>query len=899
MSTKWLAVLFLLVCIFNTSAGQEIPMLHYSADDGLPSNTVYGICRDSKGFLWFATDKGVTKYNGLRFENYTTFDGLSDNEVFGFCEDKLGRLWLKTFNGELCFYKNGKFHNASNTAYLKLPVRQPYVWFIQDQYDGSVNIAFHNRPMFINIDSNSMRVYDLKEMVISDTVEFIFYISGTRLTGYHVTTSHKTIEIDTANKIRSIRNHAPYRFKTVFGTSTPYFHATDGIYTIDKKMVLSFSESRNLKNYGYKNNVANPYIHGVARDSNFFFVCTNDGLWINDSLQILPGTPVSSIAQDVEGNYWLSTTGNGTYKLCADLSAISRQGNMARDRVLYAHSYGDIIHFTSGRQLYRLKNGKATSILSYPEGKGRNIQSRYPLCAVGDDNNCYSFFSGNILVKNLTKQKPVTIIEVTSPFQWKSLLLGPNKLYGVGLGKIFYLNRDTLNATLRPPVFEVEGHDLRMRIFGTAVDKDGFLWYSTINRVYKTGGDSPVLQKQFNTLAFKWMKICDNYLVGATHGQQLVVCNNFNKNLEVDTIKGQNCIWIEPFRLSDKYLLVATNNLYRLITLSPSAGKPEYSVTTIENQFLPREAEYVCSDGVTAHFFKNGAMYSIAIEKLLKVNNPPRLLFTSLKTGSLAIDIDEEKPVVSIPFNEAKNIVVIFESLSFNSNVVSCEYSVAPDNTWIPVKGGEIHLVSPDYGDYVLKVRTRSFSSGFSKPITMQLTIMKPFWAETWFQLLCAVSLLGILAGGTKLVIRRRLSNKEKKHASEIRFLKSEYKALNALMNPHFIFNSLNSIQGLVNEDDKEGANKYLQYFSELVRQNMHNITKELIPLQKEMDLVANYLKLEQLRFHGWLNYEIEIDEEVETELIMIPPLLIQPFVENAIKHGLLPRQSADNKLLI
>ena len=84
-------------------------MLHYTVDEGLPSNTIYDIYRDSKGFLWFATDKGVANYNGLRFETFTTSDGLPDNEIFLFKEDYEGRLWLSTYNGELCYYKDGIF----------------------------------------------------------------------------------------------------------------------------------------------------------------------------------------------------------------------------------------------------------------------------------------------------------------------------------------------------------------------------------------------------------------------------------------------------------------------------------------------------------------------------------------------------------------------------------------------------------------------------------------------------------------------------------------------------------------------------------------------------------------------------------------------------------------------
>jgi LytS/YehU family sensor histidine kinase len=139
----------------------------------------------------------------------------------------------------------------------------------------------------------------------------------------------------------------------------------------------------------------------------------------------------------------------------------------------------------------------------------------------------------------------------------------------------------------------------------------------------------------------------------------------------------------------------------------------------------------------------------------------------------------------------------------------------------------------------------------------------------------------------------------EKEHEAQVKFMKSEYKALNALMNPHFIFNTLNNVQGLINRNDKVAANEYLRVFADLIRQNMHNISKELIPLQKEMDLVTNYLLLEKLRFRELLNYSIEVDDEVDLSDIMISPLLIQPLVENSLKHGILPMESADGYIKI
>ena len=103
----------------------------------------------------------------------------------------------------------------------------------------------------------------------------------------------------------------------------------------------------------------------------------------------------------------------------------------------------------------------------------------------------------------------------------------------------------------------------------------------------------------------------------------------------------------------------------------------------------------------------------------------------------------------------------------------------------------------------------------------------------------------------------------------------------------------------MVNNQETEPASRYIRIFSNLLRQNMHNMTHDLIPLAKEINLIENYLKLEKLRFKDKLNYSIEIDPETDLSDIKIPPLLIQPLVENAIKHGIWPMNSTDARLSI
>jgi len=118
-----------------------------------------------------------------------------------------------------------------------------------------------------------------------------------------------------------------------------------------------------------------------------------------------------------------------------------------------------------------------------------------------------------------------------------------------------------------------------------------------------------------------------------------------------------------------------------------------------------------------------------------------------------------------------------------------------------------------------------------------------------------------------------------------------EMQALRAQMNPHFIFNSLNSINMFILENNKLQASEYLSRFSRLVRLILQNSQEALIPLERELEALQLYLELESLRFEDKFEYKISVDEEVDTTVLKLPPLIIQPYAENAIWHGLMHKK--------
>lgn len=184
-------------------------------------------------------------------------------------------------------------------------------------------------------------------------------------------------------------------------------------------------------------------------------------------------------------------------------------------------------------------------------------------------------------------------------------------------------------------------------------------------------------------------------------------------------------------------------------------------------------------------------------------------------------------------------------------------------------------------GKYQLSIRYRAQRHNVS---TYNFEV-EPQWQQTTLFKIIAGSLIAAFIGFIALLF---YSKGQKKKLDEARLKKEKLEmnlqSIRSQLNPHFVFNALNSIQGLINKNDTAQANMYLTEFSSLLRESLKNKEKEFVPLSEEIKTLETYIKLEQLRFH--FKYVISVDEHINTNAVEIPYLLLQPLIENAIKHG-------------
>lgn len=266
-------------------------------------------------------------------------------------------------------------------------------------------------------------------------------------------------------------------------------------------------------------------------------------------------------------------------------------------------------------------------------------------------------------------------------------------------------------------------------------------------------------------------------------------------------------------------------------------------------------------------------------------NGSPRMILRSVMVNT----VDKRYDTALCCKPDENNFQFIYEGVDLAfSGQLHFRYRLKPGELWKATDQKSLLFPALPSGNYIFEAQVRSEKSNWSDPVVYAFEIATPFYMRWWFIL--AAFLLVITITYWTVTLRNKQYLKKQKDAfiSQQRMNEMENQAKQAMMNPHFVFNALNSIQQYINDNDRVSANKYLTKFSRLIRLNLDLVNKNLITLEEEFEKLKLYLEIEQLRFGAKLNYAFIIDETLETDMIRIPSMILQPFVENAIWHGLM-----------
>jgi ligand-binding sensor domain-containing protein len=259
---------------------------------------------------------------------------------------------------------------------------------------------------------------------------------------------------------------------------------------------------------------------------------------------------------------------------------------------------------------------------------------------------------------------------------------------------------------------------------------------------------------------------------------------------------------------------------------------------------------------------------------------PPKVYIESVETGNRELDIHS----IGALSHEENSLSLRFGAIDYRlSSNLLFRYRLLPDTSWKIIKERELNLIGLSPGKYEIEVSASAGDPQWSSSVKYAFEIQSPFWKSVWF--IGAVLLLLVLL--SVYIVRKRISSIRSKAQLKQKIADTEMAALRARMNPHFVFNCLNSIDNLIHANQSDAATKYLNRFAKLIRDVLENAQTAEIPFQKDWENVQRYLDLEQLRFDDQLKISLTVSPELFNGNYRVPPFIIQPFLENAIHHGL------------
>jgi ligand-binding sensor domain-containing protein len=882
-------LLFLLLLTTFVVKGQQPAMRNFQVKDGLPSSEVYDVMQDQRGYMWFCTDAGVCRYDGYTFKTFSAENGLPDNTVFGSYEDRKGRIWFRSLSGKLSYFKNDSIISIGGNQKMASLIQSSIItslyvdagdtiWCGISQGKGYVTIA----PPYGNKEVVS---HEMKEATIylvqPDSKGFVFGVATGLPTGIPASASGRSLiaKLDKKGQGPFLEGPTLYRpqsvtLKTknkgfvVTGESDICYLGANKDFSVPLTPISLYEDSNEALWVGLYKNGVQVYAKGNMQAK---------------PEQYLKGISVTGIEQDSEGGYWFTTLENGVYYLSSlgilyyDINAGLQDNKVL---TLIPCDSASIFAGTSNGSLDIITRSGITDC-----NKTLKIQIKNSIYVLQKTpSGSLLVGAANSYIVDLKGGKPPVEI-LTDKIKTSIKCFTTDKTGQLWGGNYRHLLKiDPVTGTT---VVEIATPS---RILSLYSDEENNIWLGCVNGLWKYKnktlnylGDSLALFKS-RIEAIKlapdgslWFATKDHGLIHKK-GKQIF---SYTKS---QGLSSNTCKSIFP----DKNGIVWVGTNKGINKLSPQKGA-EYSCEsyTSKDGLISNEINEVALAGDDLWAATNlGIVFFNTKASLLKKSPPPIYI-----TG-LTINNDKKELSESYNLRYFQNYLHIdFIGLSFKSSTgLDYRYKLEGlDSTWNHTHNSSIQYTTLPPGTYTFKIFAIN-QDGLSsmQPAVLHFFIAKPFWLEKWFLVLVSLitSASIVFAYKKRLQVLKQRAIKSAEVSRKI--AEMELKALKAQMNPHFIFNSIASIQHFIWKNNPDEADKYLSKFSKLIRNVLINSTHEYISLEVELQTLELYIQLERLRFSSGFTYILVVDESISKEQAQIPPLIIQPYVENAIWHGLM-----------
>lgn len=846
-------------------------MVNYGKHNGFLSNQVYDIFQDKKGFIWIANDYGLNRYDGVNLKTYycrqqTSLPGSHIRQ------DAEGRIWYMNFDGNLYYVQNETMHALKQNptkGYIPYGITAKHIFVFQkaglDIYDiKSLSLIKHMPKQYENLEYAT--AYGNNFYWLQDE---------------NICTLDSTLNIRENNffKDKKLPTKIISTYKNTIIIASKYNNG-GYIYQFDKA----------LQNIGmYKCADAN-IILGLKEDGGDLWVSTNRGTF-NVTLAQNRATPkqrfleqssVSSLLIDRQGNHWFSTVNDGVFFKPSyendlfKLPGYNFNGMLSTGKEFFLS--------TSHGKLYSYKPGSELRLISSDPG---NHELYYMYYDPAYNNLFYTNSTFNI-ANNLNFNNIQVKLNAL-----KSICRIDNKYYaiaGSGAAGFFKNNQckkgekskwDSLISSL--PVNK--GNE---PLVNYITNRAKSVVYDSINTALyylDNLGMFELTPKQFKRLLIEGESF---------FGKRLVY---FQKKIYILSARGELYTYqfggtFQPLSeklglQQDEILNIKNAGAYLLIIgkrylyLVDSTGQ----INAMSGLPLPvSEVIDVLIEKDNLYLLTESGIFRSAVIINKTDRQDVRFVINRISSGNLAFTLPAS---IDLPFSNS-GINIEFSLLDFRQDQLHrLEYSLDGENWKLlgyEVRNIEFSRLASGRYNVKFKLNNKILDQ------TVQFSIIPPFYQQWWFVLLIAAFIsVGFWAylQYRKRHFEKQLALLKEKIQLEKELGRSVLTAVKSQMNPHFFYNALNSIQSFLFSNDKRNASNYLAKFSRLTRMILEMSDKETIKLREEIEALTLYLELENMRFDEELKFELTV-EDLDTDLVKIPSMMIQPYVENAIKHGLL-----------
>ncbi len=880
----------------HDTVAKEYVYTNFTTKDGLPSNETYCVFQDSRGYIWIGTDRGVCRYDGYEFKTYTEEDGLTDNAIFDIAEDSKGNVWFTTSNRTLCYYNikqgiqafkyNQLFQEVidQNKAYFEpildeISICNKDILYVSHRNWGYIEIPLNNlKSIKNNLYSYSECMSEDIQVELIDENEYqkLFFsgcIKGEDYNLFHINRQAKgEIRLDNINN----RDVWPYVLDTnlfLIGNTT-------------FKVGINENTFKHYKNRKHVYNIGNQYIVNEIKEYNkgpVLLVDDANNLTLGKTILNIPVRITQGI-RDENGGFWLSSLEKGIFYI-PDLNnrIINKDINVTG---LIPSNKGVVISVRSKNYLYNLSNRNIIEL---------NNELNIDLL--------YGTQTSSIQLSHQIKIKEVS--------DWVKVFNDAN-------------SKEISNVLIEgDTIFYIRGNGLYKFMKGQGVK----ILNVFLNKIYAMER----VEGQFTFLA------CDTYIYkhfkkdDAINNSSFEYNNNSIPYITMNT-KARDLKWIK----NKGILAVATTGkgvfFYKGKTLLKKITFKDGLISNSVNQlYLDGEErlwiatnkginyiEIDDKDSIHVHSYlaASRSLLSPNVQQIYGLNDSILLIGTDGGLNEIKIDLGESeynrKFPIFITHSSVNKSLVLEPQLAYNENNIEFEFTAIEYNKygnidyryrlkglsdhWIYTKDRKASFLNLQPGTYSFELEAQN-EKGKWEPSQNRshFKINKPIWETWWFRSL----ILGVLGYMiyyyiSKLKQEKRLLEDKQKLSEELNT--SQQKALSSQLNPHFVFNSLNSIQNFILTKRTELSSDYLSMFSKLMRFVFENSKKLYVPLSDEIEALKLYLELEQVRHNNKFKFQIN-KESINTEEYVIPALLIQPIIENAIWHGLLHKIENDRLL--